>query len=937
MNGELDKLRTKFSRFLVFLLWLHLPVILLTAYALDKAAYGALIAAAVLAAIYHISWYKNGIAESTRYISAVALMGEPIIFLYLLRGHDWQMDVHMYFFAMLALTIAWCDRRVIILAAVTVVIHHLMLNFMLPYLVFPNGGNFNRVILHGVIVAFQSTVLIWFCNMLVESFHRNEVMRNEIEAQNDVLEERSKAAEAAYEAKGIFLANMSHEIRTPMNAILGFCHLIMRTDLTDKQRDYMSKISGAGSSLLRLINDILDFSKNEAGKLTLERRSFNIRNAVDNQIFLVTNEADAKNVRLKTLFAPDIPHKVIGDELRFNQVLMNIVSNAIKFSENGSVTVEVKLTQPANEKVNISVSVTDTGIGLTEEQQKNLFTSFTQADSSTTRRFGGTGLGLIISKQIVEQMSGKIEVKSVANEGSTFTFNVVFDSAENDKRDMTDVPEHIQALRVLVADDNPASREILQSIFASWSMKIDLVASGEEVIGALVNHQNSHTPYDLLLLDWKMPGMDGLNTLKVMHSDAQINQFPHVILISAYGREQFEQEAEQSGVTSFLTKPIEESVLFSTIANLFNEQKTEDDDQLPDTPTVSKQAQGKQVLLVEDNAINQEIAAELLTDAGLSVDTADNGLIAVEMVKANPDKYHAILMDVQMPVMDGIEATKTIRRTIGSDRLPIIALTAHAYEEERNKCFNAGMNDHVSKPIDPQLLVQTLDKWLHADTTKAAPAQTVTALSLQVDETLPDHLHPFDIATALVRVNGKRKLLRKLIINFAESFEHVVKELKDKQQVNDMEGARRQAHTLKGVAASLELADVSRAAHQLELAYAAQDLSNTENLLAQLATSIKPALEAAGSLQPAQPKNAIFKSAGLNFDDVINETAILRELLVKRSLRARSVFEELAGKLNTTTNVMPLLPVKQAIDKLDYEQALAALDHLLSTETDKSL
>ncbi|MBB6262466.1 signal transduction histidine kinase/DNA-binding response OmpR family regulator [Paenochrobactrum gallinarii] len=936
MNGELDKLRTKFSRFLVILLWLHLPVLLLTAYALDKPPYGAVIAGAVLAGVYHLSWLKNGIAESTRYISAVALMGEPVIFLYLLRGHDWQMDVHMYFFAMLALTIAWCDRRVIILAAITVVIHHLTLNFMLPYLVFPNGGNFNRVILHGVIVAFQSTVLIWFCNMLVDSFHRNEVMNNEIEAKNEALEERSKAAEAAYEAKGVFLANMSHEIRTPMNAILGFCHLIMRTDLTDKQRDYMSKISGAGSSLLRLINDILDFSKNEAGKLTLERRSFNIRNAVNNQIFLVTNEADAKNVRLKTLFAPDIPHRVIGDELRFNQVLMNIVSNAIKFSENGSVTVEVKLTQPATEKVNIAVSVTDTGIGLTQEQQKNLFNSFTQADSSTTRRFGGTGLGLIISKQIVEQMSGKIEVKSVANEGSTFTFNVVFDSAENDKRDVTYVPEHIQALRVLVADDNPASREILQSIFASWSMKIDLVASGEEVIGALVNHQNSNTPYDLLLLDWKMPGMDGLNTLKVMHADTQINQFPHVILISAYGREQFEQEAEKSGVTSFLTKPIEEAALLETIVNLFNEQKAPDKEKLPDTPTVSAHAQGKQVLLVEDNAINQEIAAELLMDAGLNVDTADNGLIAVEMVKANPDKYHAILMDVQMPVMDGIEATKTIRQTMSAEQLPIIALTAHAYEEERNKCFKAGMNDHVSKPIDPQVLVQTLDKWLHKDEPSIAQVPVKQTDVAKESENLPDNLPPFDIATALVRVNGKRKLLRKLIINFADSFEHVVKELKNKQLANDMEGARRQAHTLKGVAASLELAEVSRAAHQLELAYAAQDLSNNQSLLSNLEAIIKPALEAAQSLQPAQVKNTAVKSAGLDFDAVINDTALLRELLVKRSLRARSSFEELAGKLNTSSTEMPLLPVKQAIDKLDYEKALAALDQLLMSKADKS-
>ncbi|MGU3576240.1 response regulator [Brucellaceae bacterium C25G] len=937
MNVELDKLRTKFSRFLVILLWLHLPVILFTAYMSDRSPYGALIAGAILAAVYNIAWLKDNIAESTRYISAVALVGEPIILLYLLRGHPWQMDVHMYFFAMLALTIAWCDRRVIIVAAATIILHHLLLNLMLPYLVFPNGSNFNRVILHGVIVAFQSTILIWFCNMLVESFHHNEIMRFEIETKNKALEERSKAAEAAYEAKGVFLANMSHEIRTPMNAILGFCHLIMRTDLTEKQRDYMAKISGAGSSLLRLINDILDFSKNEAGKLTLERRSFNIRNAIDNQIFLVTNDADSKKVTLKTLIAPDIPTKVLGDELRFNQVLMNIVSNAIKFSENGSVTVEVKLTQPVSEKVGIAVSVTDTGIGLTPEQQKNLFTSFTQADSSTTRRFGGTGLGLIISKQIVEQMSGKIEVKSAPGEGSTFTFTVLFDSAEADQHEPKTLPDHIKQLRVLVADDNPASREILQSIFASWSMKIDLVASGEEVIGALLNHQKSDTPYDLLLLDWKMPGMDGPDTLKVMHANSAINHFPHVILISAYGRDQFEQEAEQSGITNFLTKPIEETVLLDTICNLFSEDKSDSSNQSPASPIVSKKSQGKRILLVEDNAINQEIAAELLKDAGLQVDTADNGQIAVDMVKAQPDHYQAILMDVQMPVMDGIEATKTIRQTISSERLPIIALTAHAYEEERNKCFNAGMNDHVSKPIDPQLLVQTLDKWLESDIAQTIATTPVGPPEPKTEETLPDELSPFDIKTALVRVNGKRSLLRKLIINFADSFEHIVPDLRDKQQANNMDGARRQAHTLKGVAASLELADVSHCAHQLELAYAAQELGNIDNLLTQLDTLMKPALTAAKSLQVSQIVDTATKTNSYNLDDVINETAHLRELLVKRSLRARSQLEELANKLNIASSEIPLLPVKQAIDKLDYDQALTALDQLTSAKAGKSL
>ncbi|MBH1992450.1 MAG: sensor histidine kinase, partial [Sphingomonadaceae bacterium] len=353
MTLELDKLRFQFGRFLVALFWAHVPLLAAVALLTGRSPVGAVVAGSMLAGSYHLIWWRRGIAPATRYLSAVALMGEPAILLLLLRGHAWQMDMHMYFFAMLALTIAWCDRRAILVAAMATALHHLLLQYLLPSAVFPGQGNLERVLLHALIVAFQTAVLVWLSDKLVESFARNQRMAEEILAKNEALEERTREAEDANRAKSLFLANMSHEIRTPMNAILGFCHLVARTDLDPKQQDYVSKINGAGVSLLRLINDILDFSKNEAGKLTLEARAFTLRSAIENQILMVAADAEAKRVRVISRFDAIVPERVVGDEIRFNQVVLNLLSNAVKFSEGGTVTISVGISSERNGQVRL--------------------------------------------------------------------------------------------------------------------------------------------------------------------------------------------------------------------------------------------------------------------------------------------------------------------------------------------------------------------------------------------------------------------------------------------------------------------------------------------------------------------------------------------------------------------------------------------------------
>jgi len=925
MVSELDKLRARFGRFLVMLLWAHVPALAGIALFTGHAPVDAALAGAFLAGAYHLQWRYAGIAPSSRYVSAIALMGEPAILLYLLRGNVWQMDMHMYFFAMLALTIAWCDKRVLLVAAGATAAHHLVLLYLLPYAVFPSAGNIDRVLLHAGIVAFQTAVLIWFSDRLAESFAHISRMSVEIHSKNEALEQRTHEAEEASRGKSLFLANMSHEIRTPMNAILGFCHLIGRTELSVKQQDYVNKINSSGVSLLRLINDILDFSKNEAGKLTLENRPFDLRLAIENQINIVAVDAEAKGVHIHIEKEPGLPRMVSGDELRFNQVLLNLLTNAVKFSDKGDVTIGVRSVQIDKGAMTLEVFVRDTGIGMSAEQQERLFQSFTQADNSTTRRFGGTGLGLFICRQIVEQMGGAISVASKLGEGSTFTYRVVLGLSEAQQAEEAVVPGTLKGLRVLAADDNPASRQIMREIFAGWGLGLDLVASGEEALGALDAAVDEGRPYDLVLLDWKMPGMDGMETLREMRLRSRSMRMPVTLIVTAYGTDELLHQAERTEISAFITKPIDPRGLLTTLQELFPQQQGKAQRAAPadTTPRVAEPLQGLRVLLVEDNEINREIAMELLSDGGLTVDTAENGLIACQRVAEGAGRYAAVLMDVQMPEMDGITATRIIRETVSADVLPIIAMTAHAYEEERQLCLDAGMNDHIAKPVDPQGLMDTLSRWMKAPRTlgDAPPEPPAKAVSAGV---LPDTLPPFDLGAALLRVNGKAALLRKLIITFGEQNGTIVADLRSQIALGLIPQARRGAHTLKGVAGSLELREVQAIAAALEQALAQERAGDAEAGLAELDRALIPALAAARSLvveeAPAAPRR-------LAIDPVLVDAARehLGDLLRRRSLSARSAFAALADALGLSEAQRRDHPLARALDGLDYDKALILL------------
>lgn len=927
MIAELDTLRNRFGRFLLFLLWAHVPLLGLVAWLNSAPVVQSLAAGAALAAAYHFTWWRHGIAPATRYLSAIALMAEPAILLFLLHGHTWQMDMHMYFFAMLALTIAWCDKRAIVVAASAVALHHLLLLYLLPFAVFPGEGNLGRVLFHASIVAYQTATLMWLSDMLVASFHRIDRMRHEILAKNEALEERTKEAEDASKAKSMFLANMSHEIRTPMNAILGFCHLVARTDLNDKQKDYVTKINHSAVSLLRLINDILDFSKNEAGKLTLEAHPFDLRTAVAAQVQLVHADAEVKGVDLATRIANDVPYRLVGDELRFNQVLLNLLSNAVKFSSKGEIGIDISARPIDDDRLAMTMSVRDNGIGIPIEHQGSLFNSFTQADSSTTRKFGGTGLGLAICRQIMEQMSGSIRVESLPGEGSTFIceFVLAFEHAAA-VSDAQPAP-HIRKLRVLAADDNPAARQIVQEIFAGWDMPIDLVASGNEVVAACRDAADRKQPYDLVLLDWKMPGMDGMETVRTLHEAQQTGPLPVLLVVTAYGVDDVMGQGDQAGISAILSKPIDPRALIGAIESAFpnpDSAEARPIEVVAPRP-LTDGLRGARILLVEDNEINREIALELLMDAGLIVDWAENGCVACDRMVSHGGDYAAILMDVQMPEMDGIEATIAIRETWSADRMPIIAMTAHAFEEERQRCFTVGMNDHVAKPIDPAHLFSTLAKWI-----KPLAIEAVTphlAIVAGTDAVLPRYLPPFNLDAALARVNGKAPLLRKLIGNFAQTYGDVTQELRVQIGTGLLPDARRLAHSLKGVAGSLELPTVQTIATAIEKHLANGAVPDASNMLPELEAAMQPALDAARSLEAGGGSQTLVEPAALA-DPLSFEIARdkLRTLIFRKSLSARAAFGEFADALGLSASDRDIHPLGQALHRLDYDSALALVD-----------